>query len=81
MNEIARRVWHEPAVFLGLLTAIALAAIKFATHDPWDTVAVAAVIGPLAAALGIRQLVTPTTDNVTTVEQNTTVEEEDAGDT
>jgi hypothetical protein len=56
---IAVRVWREPAVFLGLLTSIALVVITLATGDPWDTATIAAVIAPIASALGIRQLVTP----------------------
>lgn len=61
MGEIAKRAWREPAVFLGLLTSAALAVITIATGDPWDTAAIAAVVAPLASALGIRQLVTPAT--------------------
>lgn len=61
MSEILKRVWREPAVFLGLLTSVALAVITIATGDPWDTAAIAAVVAPLASALGIRQLVTPDT--------------------
>ena len=59
MSEIAKRAWREPAVFIGLLTSVALVVITLATGDPWDTDAIAAVVAPLAAALGIRQLVTP----------------------
>ena len=59
MSEIARRVWREPAVFIGLLTTIALAVITLATGDPWDTATIAGVAAPLVAALGIRELVTP----------------------
>lgn len=62
MKQIAARVWHEPAVCIGLLTSVALAVITIATGDPWDTVAIAAVIAPLASALGIRELVTPVHD-------------------
>jgi hypothetical protein len=60
MSEIAKRVWREPAVFLGFVTSAALAIITIATGDKWDTAAIVAVIAPLASALGIRQLVTPT---------------------
>lgn len=60
MSEIARRVWHEPAVFLGLLATIALVIITLATGDPWDTATIAGVAAPLVTALGIRPLVTPT---------------------
>jgi hypothetical protein len=60
MSEIARRVWHEPAVFLGLLATIALVIITLATGDKWDTATIAGVAAPLVTALGIRPLVTPT---------------------
>jgi hypothetical protein len=63
MSEIVKRAWREPAVFLGLLTSAALVVITLATGDPWDTAAIAAVIAPLASALGIRQLVTPTSSD------------------
>jgi hypothetical protein len=60
VSEIARRVWHEPAVFLGLITSIALVVITLATGDKWDTATIAGVAAPLVSALGIRELVTPT---------------------
>jgi hypothetical protein len=60
MSEIAHRVLREPAVFFGLITSIALAAITIISGDPWDLAAIAAVILPLAEALGIRSLVHPT---------------------
>jgi hypothetical protein len=74
MREIAARAWREPAVFIGLLTSVALVVITLATGDPWDTDAIAAVVAPLAAALGTRQLVTPTADWVA-VEVETTTED------
>jgi hypothetical protein len=60
MAVIAQRVWREPAVFIGLLTAIAIAVLKITTGAPWDAATIAAIPAPLVAALGIRQLVTPT---------------------
>jgi uncharacterized membrane protein YdbT with pleckstrin-like domain len=69
LSEIARRVWHEPAVFIGLVTSAALAIITIATGDPWDTAAIIAIIAPLASALGIRQYVTPTYDDKPTAGQ------------
>jgi hypothetical protein len=60
VSEIARRVWHEPAVFLGLIASIALVVITLATGDKWDTATIAGVAAPLVSALGIRELVTPT---------------------
>lgn len=59
MKKLAGRVWHEPAVALGLLASIAEAVVIVATGDPWDTAAITAVILPLAAALGVRELVRP----------------------
>jgi hypothetical protein len=59
MQVILQRVWREPAVFIGLITSIAIFVIKLATGDPWDTATIGAVPAPLIAALGIRQLVTP----------------------
>jgi ascorbate-specific PTS system EIIC-type component UlaA len=59
MKVIAARVWREPAVFIGLLTTVGLVVITLATGDKWDAATIAGVIAPLAAALGIRQLVTP----------------------
>lgn len=68
MSEIARRVWHEPAVLLGLLATIALVIITLATGDPWDTATIAGVAAPLVSALGIRELVTPTADSSSSAE-------------
>ena len=59
MRKLFARVWHEPAVFLGFATSVALIIITLATGDHWDTATVAGVIAPLASALGIRELVTP----------------------
>lgn len=59
MKEIAGRVWREPAVFIGLVTSIALLIIKLATGDPWDAVTIAGIAGPFVSALGIRELVSP----------------------
>lgn len=59
MSDIARRAWHEPAVFIGLLVTGALVVITLATGDPWDTATITGVLAPLLSALGIRQLVTP----------------------
>lgn len=59
MREIGVRVWHEPAVAIGLATSIAIVVITVAKGDPWDTATIAGVAAPLISALGIRQLVTP----------------------
>ena len=59
MSVIATRAWREPAVFIGLLSSIALVIITLATGDPWDAATIAGVVAPLVSALGIRQVVTP----------------------
>lgn len=57
MKVILSRLWFEPAVVIGLLTSAALAYITgFDTTDE-----VLTSLAPLAASLGIRQLVSPTT--------------------
>jgi uncharacterized membrane protein len=60
MKQIAVRVWKEPAVFIGLLTTVALVVITVATGGDWDAAVIVAVIAPLVEALGIRQFVKPT---------------------
>jgi hypothetical protein len=60
MKEIARRIWYEPSVAIGLLVSIALlvgALIQDASFD-WDTILV--ILSPLLTGLGIRPLVKPT---------------------
>jgi len=64
MSTIAIRAWREPAVFIGLLTTIALVIITLATGDHWDTATIAGVAAPLLSALGIRALVAPATEPV-----------------
>jgi hypothetical protein len=59
MSEIARRIWTEPAVAVGLLASLALLALTLISGDT-DTVNWIEVAAPLLAALGIRPLVTPT---------------------
>jgi hypothetical protein len=60
MREIAKRVWLEPAAFIGLVTTAAIVAITLISGDHWDLATICGAIAPLASALGIRQLVTPT---------------------
>jgi hypothetical protein len=62
MKEIAQRVWHEPAVAIGLLISIALAVVAIINGDDWGWEEVLFVVGPLLAALGIRPFVTPVKD-------------------
>ena len=60
MKVIAQRVYREPAVFIGLLTSVALLVITLATGDQWDAATIAGIAAPLVSALGIRATVTPT---------------------
>jgi len=60
MSEIGKRIWNEPAVFIGLLTSIILALIAW-VNGSWNTSDIIGVIAPLVSSLGIRQFVTPTT--------------------
>lgn len=59
MKTIAKRVWEEPAVAIGLLTSVLLVALNLIGDDT-DTINWIEVAAPLLAALGIRPLVTPT---------------------
>lgn len=58
MKEIAKRVWDEPAVCIGLLTSIALVVLNLLGDDT-DTINWIEAAAPLLAALGIRPLVWP----------------------
>jgi hypothetical protein len=60
MKEIARRVWLEPAVMIGLAVSVALALLAVLGDAEWDAQTIVGIIAPLAGALGIRPLVTPT---------------------
>jgi len=59
MKDIAVRAYQEPAVAIGLLTSVAMLVIKLASGDVWDTTTISAVVAPLLASLGIRELVSP----------------------
>ena len=59
MSEVASRVWREPAVFVGLLSSVALAVVNVVTGGPWDAAIIVGILLPLVEALGIRQLVYP----------------------
>lgn len=59
MSVIAERFWHEPAVAIGALITVILAAVSVARAENFDAVTVGQVLGPLIAALGIRPFVTP----------------------
>ena len=58
MKEVMKRVWNEPAVFIGLLVSLALLVINLINGNI-DATAIISILGPLLAALGIRQAVIP----------------------
>jgi len=59
MSVIARRIWREPAVAIGLLFSVALLVVNLAAGEGFDAATVVTVLGPLLSALGIRQTVSP----------------------
>jgi hypothetical protein len=60
MKEIARKVWEEPAVAIGLLVSIALLVGALLTDSDFDWEAIVAILAPFLSGLGIRPLVKPT---------------------
>jgi hypothetical protein len=60
MKEIARKVWEEPAVAIGLLVSIALLVGALLTDTDFDWEAIVAILAPFLSGLGIRPLVKPT---------------------
>jgi hypothetical protein len=59
MQAIARRVWREPAVFIGLIVTIVLLVLAIVSGARWDYDTIIAIAAPLASSLGIRQVVSP----------------------
>lgn len=59
MKVIARKLWEEPAAFIGLLTTILLAGLNVIGDDDWGIDNLIAVLAPLVSSLGIRQVVSP----------------------
>lgn len=59
MKEIAKRIWNEPAVAIGLFTTLVLLVINLVGDNEWGFEAIIAVLAPLLSALGIRQTVIP----------------------
>ena len=60
MKPIAKKIWEEPAAFIGLLTSILLAVLNLLTDNEWDVETIVGILAPLASSLGIRQAVMPT---------------------
>ena len=64
MKVIAHKVWHEPAVFIGLLVTLGLlAGAILSDHVDWSVEHIIAILAPLATALGIRTQVKPARDD------------------
>lgn len=59
MKKLWDIFWHEPAVALGVLGAAGLIGLKFATGGSITPQDMVELLAPFAAALGIRQVVTP----------------------
>jgi hypothetical protein len=59
VKVIARKLWEEPAAFIGLLTTILLAGLNVIGDDDWGIDNLIAVLAPLVSSLGIRQVVSP----------------------
>ena len=60
MKVIAHKVWHEPAVFIGLLVTLGLLAGAILVRSRRLAVEhIIAILAPLATALGIRTQVKP----------------------
>lgn len=60
MKELAKRIWNEPAVAIGLLTSLILLVFNIVGDSTWDAESIIAIAAPIASALGIRTQVTPT---------------------
>lgn len=59
MKVIANKIWNEPAAFIGLLVSLGLLVVNLLGDPSWTAQEIIEVLAPLAAALGIRQLVRP----------------------
>jgi hypothetical protein len=57
MKPLAKKIWEEPAAFIGLLTSLALLVLNLLTDADWGVESIVTIVAPLASALGIRQLV------------------------
>jgi len=61
MKVIAKRIWTEPAVAIGLLTSTVLLILAIITNS-FDASSIAGIVAPFLSSLGIRQLVSPVKD-------------------
>lgn len=72
MKLLVLRIWSEPAVFIGLLTTVALILVNVIGEDDWGLENVIAILAPLVSSLGIRQLVTPVAGKLEVAEPDAT---------
>ncbi len=61
MSVLLKRFWREPAVAFGVLVAVALLVVKIIDGGAFTADDIASIAAPIAAAIGIRQAVTPKT--------------------
>ena len=59
MRQIVKLFWNEPAVAIGVLASVALAALKLVNDGALAADDVLAILAPLGTAAGVRPLVTP----------------------
>lgn len=59
MQTILERIWREPAVFIGLVSSLALLGLNLLAGDSIDGASGLAIAGPFLSAIGIRQVVSP----------------------
>lgn len=70
MKVIIQRCWREPAVFIGLVTSLALLALALIDGASLDATQIISIVAPFASSLGIRQLVTPTSHDTPVVKES-----------
>lgn len=59
MKEIAKRVWSEPAVAIGLAASLLLLVLQLLDDNNFTADTIISIAAPFLSALGIRQVVTP----------------------
>jgi hypothetical protein len=59
VQRLMKLFWEEPAVALGVIAAAAVAVLNLASGGGLTAEDLLAILAPLAAAAGVRPLVTP----------------------
>jgi hypothetical protein len=59
MGPLVERFWNEPAVAIGVLLALSIAALKVVNGGSITADDLVAILAPLGAGLGTRQFVSP----------------------